>query len=208
MALATIPAPPLPGGDVSLVTPDREMLRARVDEIDEGGVDLALLQSSATPDHRSTSYVEFVCAEGLWRYVGRHAPLDRSPRTDPSGVCQLVRFTYSGPPQLMQRREFIRTAHVTPVNLFDLGDPDAVAEAGSGLLVRGLETIAAGDHLHVELALEPGGPRIAAECRAVRVTAEGHHGVRFTRIADIDRDQLVEFAYARERARRELEIAR
>jgi c-di-GMP-binding flagellar brake protein YcgR len=40
------------------------------------------------------------------------------------------------------------------------------------------------------------------------VTRDGHLGVQFTTIAAIDRDHIVHFAYVRERARREREIAR
>jgi c-di-GMP-binding flagellar brake protein YcgR len=181
----------------------------------DGGVDLAVLQSSVTRDHRSTSYVEFVGPAGLWRYVGRFIALDRSPYSDPSGVRQVVRFTFAGPPQLMQRREFIRADHSTQVAMFDLRDPDAVAESGQtvnisggGLLVRGFRTIDVGDELRADLMLEPGGPRIVAECRVVRVTSDGRHGVQFTQISEIDRDQLVDHAYGLDRARREMAISR
>jgi c-di-GMP-binding flagellar brake protein YcgR len=214
MTGATIPAPLL-GGDVSLVIPDREMLRARVDDIVDGGVDLAVLQSPVTRDHRSTSYVEFVGPAGLWRYVGRFVPLDRSAFTDPDGVRQVVRFTFAGPPQLMQRREFIRADHAAPVVMFDLRDPDAVAESGltvnvsgGGLLVCGFTTIDVGDDLRADLWLEADGPRVLAECRVVRVTDDGRHGVQFTHISEADRDQLVEFAYGLDRARREMAISR
>jgi hypothetical protein len=210
-----MPGPPLPGGDVSLVIPDREMLRARVDDLVEGAVDLAVLQSQRTPYQHTTSYVEFVGAEGLWRYTGRYQPIDRAAYTDPRGVRQIVRFTYAGPPQLMQRREFIRADHVTQVNLFKVDDEDAIAEAGwsinvsgGGLLVRGFQHIEVGDNLHVDMMLEAGGPRIVAEARVVRATAEGHHGIQFTDIAELDRDSLVEFAYLIERARREMAISR
>jgi PilZ domain len=210
-----MPGPPLPGGDVSLVIPDREMLRARVDDLVDGAVDLAVLQAQRTPYQHTTSYVEFVGAEGLWRYIGRYQPLDRAAYTDPKGVRQIVRFTYAGPPQLMQRREFIRADHVTQVNLFKVDEQDAVAEAGwsinvsgGGLLLRGFQHIAVGDRVHVEMMLEAGGSRIVAEARVVRATAEGHHGLQFTEVGDLDRDALVEFAYAIERARREMAISR
>jgi hypothetical protein len=210
-----MPGPPLPGGDVSLVIPDHEMLRARVDDLVEGAVDLAVLQAQRTPYHHTTSYVEFVGAEGLWRYIGRYQPLDRAAYTDPKGVRQVVRFTYAGPPQLMQRREFIRADHVTQVNLFKVDDDDAIAEAGwsinisgGGLLVRGFQHIDVGDRLHVDMMLEPGGRRIVAAGRVVRATGEGHHGIQFTDVADADRDALVEFAYLIERARREMAISR
>jgi hypothetical protein len=209
------PPVPLPGEDVSLVIPDRQMLRARVDDDFTGGVDLAVLQSSLSANHRSTSYLEFVGAEGLWRYVGRFVPLDRAAYTDPEQVRQVVRFTFAGPPQLMQRREFIRADYVTLVSLFDLGDPDAVAQpgftvniSGGGLLVRGCAGLEVEDHVHADLLVEPHGPRIVAECRVVRVTDDGHVAVQFTAIAEADRDILVEFAYALERARREMAISR
>jgi len=209
------PPVPLPGEDVSLVIPDREMLRARVDDDFPGGVDLAVLQSSLCANHRTTSYVEFVGVAGLWRYVGLFTPVDRAPYTDPRHVRQVVRFTFAGPPQLMQRREFIRAGHVTLVSLFDLGDPDAVAQSGftmnisgGGLLVRGCTGLDVDDLVRADLLLEPGGPRILAECRVVRVTDEGHVAVQFTAIADADRDILVEFAYLLERARREMAISR
>jgi len=168
-----------------------------------------------TPNHRSTSYIEFVGGDGLWRYVGHFTPVDRAAYTDPQHVRQVVRFTFDGKPQLMQRREFIRAAHVCPVALFDLGDPDAVAEtgltvnvSGGGLLVRGFRSLAVGDELRADLKLEPGGPRLVAMCRVVHATPDGRHGVQFTSIGDVDRDRLVEFAYVLERARREMAISR
>jgi hypothetical protein len=209
--------PPLPllGSDVSLVIPDREMLRARIDDPFDGGADLAILQSAVTSNHRSTSYVEFVGDAGLWRYVGRFTPVDRAPFTNPEGVRQVVRFVFSGPPQLMQRREFIRADHAAPVALFDIRDPDAVAQAGftinisaGGLLVRGFTGLDVGDELRADLMLEPGLPRILALCRVVRVTPDGLHAVQFTEITADDRDQLVDFAYVIERARREMAIQR
>jgi hypothetical protein len=209
------PPVPLPGDDVSLVIPDREMLRARVDDDFRGGVELAVLQSSVTWNHRATSYIEFVGAEGLWRYPGRFKPVDRAAYTDPRHVRQVVRFTFSGPPQLMQRREFIRADHVATVWLFDLEDPDAVAQAGftinisgGGLFARRFTGFEVGDRLHVDMLLEPGGPRIVAECDVVRVTPEGHVAVQFTEISDADRNVLVDFAYMLERARREMAISR
>jgi hypothetical protein len=214
-AIASGPPLPILGSDVSLVIPDREMLRARVDEVVPGGVELAILQAALTPNHRSTSYIEFVGDYGLWRYIGHFTPLDRAPYTDPAGVRQVVLFTYAGPPQLMQRREFIRAAHVCRLALFDLGDPDAVAEtgftvnvSGGGMLVRGFRSLAVGDELRAELMLEPGGPRLVATCRVVHGTPDGRHGVQFTSIGDVDRDRLVEFAYAIERARREMAFSR
>jgi hypothetical protein len=217
MPRAMIDRPPVPlrGEDVSLVIPDREMLRARVDDAFPGGLELAVLQTPLTSNHRSTSYVEFVGSDGLWRYVGRFIPLDRPAHTDPDGVREVVRFTFAGPPQLMQRREFIRADYVVPVNLYDARKRHAVAEAGftinvsgGGLLVRGFHTIDVGDVLYVEMRLEPGDPLILAVCRVVRATPEGHHGVHFTEIYDDDRDDLVEFAYAIERARRAMAIQR
>jgi hypothetical protein len=218
MTSATLDGPPLPlvGGDVSLVIPDREMLRARIDDAFDGGVDVAVLQSSlASAHHRSTSYLEFVGAEGLWRYAGRFSAVDRAAFTNPEGVRQILRFTFSGPPQLMQRREFIRADHAAAVTLFDIADPDAVAQAGftinisgGGLLARGFTGMENDDRLHVDLLLEPGGPRIIARSRVVRVTPEGHVAVQFTEIAPGDRDTLVEFAYVLERARREMAIQR
>lgn len=209
------PALPLPGSDASLVIPDREMLRARIDDAFDGGVDLAVLQASITANHRSTSYLEFVGAEGLWRYVGRFSPVDRAAYTNPEGVRQVVRFIFAGPPQLMQRREFIRADHTAKVVLFDLNDPDAVAQSGltinisgGGLLVRGFTGFEIGDELHADMRLEAGGERIVAHCRVVRVTPDGHHAVQFTEIGVGDRDALVDLAYALERARREMAISR
>ena len=217
MASAVLDGPPvpLPGDDVSLVIPDREMLRARVDDDFDGGVDLAVLQSSLHANHRATSYVEFVGADGLWRYAGRFTPVDRAAYTDPRHVRQVVRFTFEGRPQLMQRREFIRADHVALVSLFDLDDPDAVAQSGftinisgGGLLVRGCTRVNVDDRLRADMLLEPRGPRIVAECRVVRVTPEGHVAVQFTEVAETDRDILVDFAYMLERARREMAIQR
>src|SRR5206468_6129842 len=117
---------------------------------------------------------------------------------DEENVYDIVRFTFAGPPQLLQRREFVRARHVSRVDM-TVDAPDAVPVtcatvdlSGGGMKVRGLEDVAAGTHLHFVLSSpEPGGAVISGRGRAVHVTDEGDVGLQFTAIAEGDRDRLV-----------------
>ncbi|HEY3018596.1 MAG TPA: PilZ domain-containing protein [Solirubrobacteraceae bacterium] len=208
----TIESPPL-ASSVTLILPDREMLPGRVDAVGEKALDLAMFAAPRTPlrqVQRSRLFLEFINEHGVCRMTGSVEAVRRAGYDDEPDVRDVVRFTFAGPPQLLQRREFVRARHVARVDL-TVDEPGAAALtcatvdlSGGGMKLRGLEDVAVDTQLHFRLASpEAGGTPISGRCRVVHVTDEGDVGVQFTAIAETDRDRLVTFAYARELVARE-----
>lgn len=204
---------PLVDREVQLRVPSREVLTARVDAVGPGHTDLALLQPSTTPPaqiERGRTFLEFVNEDGVCRMMGQVRVMpDAYPQGDAYGVFEMLRFEHAGSVQLLQRREFIRTDHVTPVVLTPPGSNSVAMQcvtlnvSGGGMLVRGARGVRAGDLLHFRLSLEEGQPALEGTCRVVRATGEGDHGVQFTTIEPKDQDALVAFAFNREREERD-----
>ena len=209
----TIESPPV-ACRVTLILPDREMLPGRVDVVGDKALQLAMFATPRTPlrqVQRSRLFLEFINEHGVCRMTGSVEALRRGTGYgDEEDVYDVVRFTFAGPPQLLQRREFVRSRHVGRVDMMVDG-PGTVAVtcatvdlSGGGMKVRGLEDVAVGTELHFKLASPvAGGTAISGRCRAVHVTDEGDVGVQFTAIAEADRDRLVAFAYERELVARE-----
>jgi hypothetical protein len=199
---------------VTLILPDREMLPGRVDVVGDRALQLAMFATPRTPlrqVQRSRLFLEFINEHGVCRMTGSVETLRRGAGYgDEEDVYDVVRFTFAGPPQLLQRREFVRARHVARVDLTP-DAPDAVAVtcatvdlSGGGMKVRGLEAVAVGAHLHFTLASpEPAGMPITGRCRVAHITEEGDVGVQFTALAEADRERLVAFAYERALAARE-----
>ena len=203
--------------DVTLILPDREFLPGRVDVSGERALDVAVLAAPRLPVavwQQAKLFVEWVMEEGVCRATGSLRVLKRAPRhTDQVGVWDMVSFELAGPPQLLQRREYIRTDFAAKINvLFDR--PDGVAVecetanlSGGGLLIRGFPA-AEGDRLQFQLAPIDGGDMpIHGRCSVVRAGVDGAIGTQFTSIDEGDRNRLVEFAYRRELAERERKLA-
>jgi PilZ domain len=207
--------PPAADTEVTLTLPDREMLPGRVDVSGEGTLEVAVLATPRTPLNvleNARMFLEFVSTDGVCRLAGELKALNRAPRhTDQIGVWDVVRFTSSAPPMLLQRREFIRAAYTAAVTLVHAGaatECETVNVSGGGLLLRGLAGVDVGDDLDFQLAaLDGEGMPIAGRCQVVRATPDGDVGVRFTRIDPDDQNRLVTFAYQRELAERERKLA-
>jgi hypothetical protein len=204
--------------DVTIILPDREFLPGRVDVCTERSLEVALLAAPRMPVavwQQATLFVEWVMEKGVCRATGSLRMLDRAPRhTDQVGVWDVAAFELAGRPQLLQRREYIRTNFAAKVNvLFDR--PDGVAVecetsnlSGGGMLIRGFPGAAAGDRLQFQLAPFDGGEMpIHGRCRVVRAAGDGAIGTRFTSIDEGDRNRLVDFAYRRELAERRRKLA-
>ena len=198
--------------DVTLILPDREMLPGRIDVAAEDALEVAMLSAPGTPVpvlEKATLFLEFVGAEGVCRMTGSMKALGRAPRhTDQEGVFDVVRFTASGPPQLMQRREYVRTHFVLDMNVMGT-ECRTVNISGGGLRIRGLEGARIGDELPFQLeAPPPGGVPMLGRARVVWVTADGDLGAEFLALDPDDRDRLVRFAYERELAARRRALKR
>src|SRR3954447_4169374 len=200
--------------DVTIILPDREFLPGRIDVSGERALDVAVLAAPRVPVavwQQAKLFVEWVMEEGVCRATGSLRVLNRAPRhTDQVGVWDMASFELAGPPQLLQRREYIRTSFVAKVNvLFDR--PDGVAVecetgnlSGGGMLIRGFTGATEGDRLQFQLAPFDGGEMpIHGRCSVVRASDDGAVGTQFTSIDEGDRNRLVEFAYRRELAARQ-----
>src|SRR3954452_1656194 len=172
--------------DVTLILPGREMLPGRVDAAGAEALEVALLAAPGTPApvlEKATMFLEYVGAEGVCRMTGSLKALGRPPRhTDQEGVFDVVRFTATGPPQLMQRREDVRTHFVLDMNVMGT-ECRTVNVSGDGLRIRGLEGAGVGDELPFQLEAPPqDGLPILGRARVVRVTDDGDLGVEFLAI--------------------------
>lgn len=175
--------------------PEARELPARVDESDAGTLTLVL---SVAPDERvppSSAIVEWSTPTGIHRVAGA-----LTPATEDSSVLRLER---SGEEHL-QRREWARVAAAVPV-VVRFEDPDSGLAAtmtldvsGGGALIRDPVGLALGTRVDLELRLD-GGP-IAATGVVVRAAGADLKGIALTSIAHGDRERLVHFVMARQRA--------
>ena len=204
--------------DVVLILPDREMLLGRVDVCADSRLDIAVLAPPRTPLavwEQSNVFVEWVTTYGVCRMPGSVRMLKRAPvNTDQFGVWDVVGFALAGPPQLLQRREYVRTDYEAAVSVWFDRPGGEMAEcataniSGGGMLIQRLEGAKRGDDLRFNLAAVDGGPMpISGRCRVVRAPAGGAVGTQFTAIDEGDRHRLVMFAYQRELAARERRLA-
>jgi hypothetical protein len=204
---------PNAGVEVTLQIPQRERVAARVSGTGKGWLELGLLQSARTPMaqmQRMRMFVEYVNEDGVCRLLGALETPEpgAAPLSRPSGhgIVDVVRFAYSSSPQLLQRREFIRTDFVADINLCRIAS-NAIAVAGKtvnvsggGVLIRGMSTAQVGDLYTFDLALFRGDPPISGTCRVMRVTGDGLAGVMFTEINSVEQDRIIRWAFGVGRA--------
>ena len=201
------------GGEVSFTVPGRELIAARVESLENNGLELSLLQAPRTPPknmQRIRCFLECVADEGIVRIMGEVAPCSGPTPSDSWGR---LRFTPTGGWQLLQRREAVRAELRARVRFSHIDTPNDVIScttvdvSGGGLLVDGLSARAQiGDEYAFELQLVPGEPPVCGHCRVTRESEHGRMGVEFTFILHDDRDRLVTFAH-RVRERQRLAIA-
>ncbi len=208
--------PPESGTEVTLQVPQRERVAAKVSGAGTGWLELDLLQSARTPMRqleRMRMFVEYVNDDGVCRLLGsleKPAPGATRPRSREYGVVDTVRFAFTHSPQLLQRREFIRTDFVCDITLCLLSSTNAIAIAGKtvnvsggGVLVRGLSSAQVGDLYTFELALFRGEPPISGTCRVMRITGDGLAGVMFTEIESVEQDRIIRWAFGIGRAEKD-----
>jgi hypothetical protein len=194
--------------------PQRERVAARVDGTGVNFLELGLLQSPRTPMHqleRMRMFVEYVNEDGVCRLLGALEKPEPGARPRPrgQGVIDVLRFAFTGKPQLLQRREFIRTDFVADVNFCKL-ESNSVAIAaktvnisGGGLLARGMSTAREGDLYTFDLALFRSDAPISGTCRVVRVTGDGLAGIQFTQVNPVEQDRIVRWAFGIGRAEKD-----
>lgn len=199
--------------EVTLSVPQREQIRAVVENVGSDWIDLGLLISPRTPLYQLESlplYLEFVAGKGVCRLLGRLVePEDADvPFSRGFGVEAIVRFAPQGSAQLLQRREHIRTDIQVPVNMSRVDVTSVATRAvtvnvsGGGMLVRELVG-SVGELFHFSLELIPHERPLEGQCRVVRETGEGHLGVEFTQMDEKHLARLLRFVFEKGRERRE-----
>jgi hypothetical protein len=207
--------PPGPGVEVTLQIPQRERVPARVSGTGDDWLELGLLQSPKTPLRqleRMRMFVEYVNEDGVCRLLGALRPPkpgESPPRPSGHGVVDVMRFAFTGSPQLLQRREFIRADFVADINVCRL-ESNAIGIAGKtvnvsggGVLIRGMSTAQVGDLYSFDLSLFRGDPPISGTCRVMRVTGDGLVGVMFTEVDNVEQDRIVRWAFGVGRAEKD-----
>jgi PilZ domain len=198
--------PPRNGAEVTMHVPQRERVAAQVTSAGDGWMDLGMVQSVQTPAkqlERMRVFVEYVNDDGICRLVGAVTPPDPDgPRGKvPPGVIDVMRFDFKSSPQLLQRREFIRTDVGVDVNFakMDSNAPGIAAKtvnvSGGGMLVAGLPGASVGDLYSFDLFLFRGDRPISGSCRIMRATGDGQAGVMFTIINPVEQDRIVRWAF-------------
>jgi hypothetical protein len=187
------------GHEGKLTAAGHETMPVRVFERGSDVLMLVVLldaDSGVEPERTEPVLLEYSSAQGLVRMHGE-ARLEQR---------DLIRFSAAEPPEVLQRREFVRIDAPQPVELTDpTGTPiatHAVDISGGGMLLRGLEQLDEGERLRFRLDLEPGEPPLDGRARVVRIDEEGHRGLVFEAISSTERQRLIHFIFDRQRVAR------
>ena len=191
-------AGPEPHQHVMLDVPGRGRIEARVEEVADGHLTLALFMPLDTEfgvvgEHDAV--LEFTTRRGLHRLEG----LVREAGPE----AEVLDFERRIEPALVQRRDFARADAVVPVRVWvDEGDEvqaHTLNVSGNGMLLNGVDGLAIGDvfWFELELADAPLGGR----GRVVREDGDGRQGVTID-IPERGRDRLVRFVFDRQRRER------
>ena len=150
-----------------------------------------------TPQGSDPLVLECTSEHGVVRFAG-HAVLEES---------DLVRFRVDDPPEVEQRREFVRVVAPRQVVLAVLGEgmidrAYSLDLSGGGMLLSGPDSLKIGDHIRFRLQLDSGSPAIKGRGRVVRCAGEAQRGIVFEDIDPQDRDRLIRFIFQRQRESR------
>ena len=187
------------GHEGKLIAPGHETMPVRVFERGSDVLMLVVLldaDSGVEPERTEPVLLEYSSAQGLVRMHGE-ARLEQR---------DLIRFSPAQPPEVLQRREFVRIDAPQPVELTDpVGTPiatHAVDISGGGMLLRGLEQLDEGQMLRFRLDLGGEEAPLEGRARVVRIDEEGHRGLVFEAISSSERQRLIHFIFDRQRVAR------
>ena len=112
---------------------------------------------------------------------------------------EVLDLEVAGGREVVQRRAFARVDAVLEIGVAPGIAASAVNISGSGALVSCLEGLSTGDVVDLSLRLAPHEPPIAIGGRIVR-ECDGHlRAVHFERVAEADRERIVQFVFERQR---------
>jgi hypothetical protein len=186
------------GERVSLLIGDLEPLDARIEELGDTYAILGLFRApepSLAEIGQIEGVIEATSARGLTRIVGTLSQHGNEP-----DACRL---DFDEGPEVIQRRQFVRIETTTTVTLTrEDGSQNKTFTlnlSGAGLLLGGPADLQMEEQVVLDIDVGEDEPPIHARGRVVRLTREGHKGVRLELIEEGDRERLIHFVFERQR---------
>jgi hypothetical protein len=186
------------GQHVALRIGDLPELQARVEQLSDTHAIVGLFkppEPSLAEIGEIEASIEATSARGLARLVGTMRQHDDQP--------DAVRIDFDQGPEVIQRRQFVRIETTTTVTVTREDGSKARTHtlnlSGAGLLLGGPEELEMDESVKVDIDVGEGEVPIHARGRVVRVTREGHRGVRIEMIEEGDRERLIHFVFERQR---------
>jgi hypothetical protein len=186
------------GQHVALKIGDLPEMQARVERLGDTYAIIGLFKEpepSLAEIGEIEGVIEATSARGLARLVGTLRQFENEP--------DAVRLDFDQGPEVIQRRQFVRIETTTTVTVTRQDGSKARTHtlnlSGAGLLLGGPEDLEMEDSVKVDIDVGDGEPPIHARGRVVRVTREGHRGVRIEMIEEGDRERLIHFVFERQR---------
>jgi hypothetical protein len=195
---------PRVGEAVHLITEAGATIGARVKDAATGSFLLRLDEGESDPRELladRTVNLEFTNLRGVCRIPGT---AEAAP--DPGAL----RVTATGSVELIQRRDYYRVEAFVPVTYQPYG-PDGLTVtantldvSGGGFRLAAAEAVQLWDMLRFTLELGEGEEPVQAIAQAVREAGDDEFGLRFVEILEPERQRLVRWVFARERAARQI----
>lgn len=199
---------PVGGAQGRLTTKRGDQLPVRVFERGEGILMLVLLVRAGI-DLRSTSeqlraqpgasaVLEYISPRGLARFRGDAVLTERD----------VIRFTITDEPELIQRRQYVRVESAQPVEITtgeDGAKPlkgHAIDISGGGMQISGISSLKLGEIVGFRLELEAGAPPLEGDARVVRADGSARAALAFEGTTSEDLQRLIHFVFDRQRAAR------
>jgi len=195
---------PRVGEAVHLITEAGATIGARVKDAATGSFLLRIDEGESDPRELladRTVNLEFTNLRGVCRIPGT---AEAAP--DPGAL----RVTATGSVELIQRRDYYRVEAFVPVTYQPYG-PDGLTVtantldvSGGGFRLAAAEAVQLWDMLRFTLELGEGEEPVQAIAQAVREAGDDEFGMRFVEIVEQERQRLVRWVFARERAARQI----
>jgi hypothetical protein len=195
---------PRVGEAVHVITPGGATIGARVKDAGTGSFLLRIEDADSDPRELladATVSLEFTNLRGVCRIPGT---------AQAEADAGALRVDTTGDAELIQRRDYYRVEAFVPVTYQPYGPDGATVTAntldvsGGGFRISGAEGLRLWDMLRFTLELSEGEDPVQAIAQAVREADEDAFGMRFVEIVERERQRLVRWVFARERAARQI----
>jgi hypothetical protein len=195
---------PRVGEAVQLITGTGATIGARVKDAATGSFLLRIEDADSDPGellaYKAVS-LEFTNLRGVCRIPGT---------AEAAGDTGALRVTATGAVELIQRRDYYRVEAFVPITYQPYGPDGYTVTAntldvsGGGFRIAAAEGLRLWDMLRFTLELGEGEDPVQAIAQAVREAGEDEFGMRFVEILERERQRLVRWVFARERAARQI----